>query len=101
MQDEEYYGRGTCHWALTGVGAMLRATNGETGTRLLADFKKERMNAGSPLTLYYPKLTYPRAELAANYPASGKEDPSAFFFQAEDGIRDLIVTGVQTCALPI
>src|SRR2546430_4915732 len=26
---------------------------------------------------------------------------SLFFFQAEDGIRDLTVTGVQTCALPI
>ena len=26
---------------------------------------------------------------------------TVFFFQAEDGIRDLIVTGVQTCALPI
>src|SRR2546427_6567994 len=26
---------------------------------------------------------------------------SFFFFQAEDGIRDLTVTGVQTCALPI
>src|SRR3712207_7127242 len=24
-----------------------------------------------------------------------------FFFQAEDGIRDIDVTGVQTCALPI
>src|SRR6266849_9910638 len=24
-----------------------------------------------------------------------------FFFQAEDGIRDPLVTGVQTCALPI
>src|SRR5690349_23450257 len=24
-----------------------------------------------------------------------------FYFQAEDGIRDLYVTGVQTCALPI
>ena len=24
-----------------------------------------------------------------------------FFFQAEDGIRDISVTGVQTCALPI
>src|SRR2546427_8369662 len=24
-----------------------------------------------------------------------------FFFQAEDGIRDLTVTGVQTCALPV
>src|SRR5947208_728811 len=29
-------------------------------------------------------------------------DPSIlFFFQAEDGIRDDLVTGVQTCALPI
>src|SRR2546427_487901 len=28
-------------------------------------------------------------------------DTTYFFFQAEDGIRDLTVTGVQTCALPI
>src|SRR6266478_7686657 len=28
-------------------------------------------------------------------------DAVFFFFQAEDGIRDLTVTGVQTCALPI
>src|SRR2546429_4613917 len=27
--------------------------------------------------------------------------PHFFFFQAEDGIRDVAVTGVQTCALPI
>src|SRR5438046_9722538 len=27
--------------------------------------------------------------------------PAFFFFQAEDGIRDWSVTGVQTCALPI
>src|SRR5689334_24212995 len=27
--------------------------------------------------------------------------PFSFFFQAEDGIRDGTVTGVQTCALPI
>src|SRR5256885_4205630 len=33
---------------------------------------------------------------AACYGAS-----DAFFFQAEDGIRDYKVTGVQTCALPI
>src|SRR5437867_10804225 len=34
---------------------------------------------------------------------SGSPGPSAcfFFFQAEDGIRDRTVTGVQTCALPI
>src|SRR5207245_8124843 len=28
-------------------------------------------------------------------------DSYYFFFQAEDGIRDATVTGVQTCALPI
>src|SRR5690349_23004052 len=33
--------------------------------------------------------------------ARSPRDRYIFFFQAEDGIRDLYVTGVQTCALPI
>src|SRR5256886_13185536 len=37
--------------------------------------------------------------VCADEVATGVE--SCFFFQAEDGIRDLTVTGVQTCALPI
>src|SRR2546430_3695986 len=32
---------------------------------------------------------------------SRRRTPCYFFFQAEDGIRYLTVTGVQTCALPI
>src|SRR5256884_2978037 len=32
---------------------------------------------------------------------SGRHFVFFFFFQAEDGIRDVAVTGVQTCALPI
>src|SRR2546429_2594280 len=32
---------------------------------------------------------------------SQRRDNGLFFFQAEDGIRDVAVTGVQTCALPI
>src|SRR5216683_448866 len=32
---------------------------------------------------------------------ASRDQISVFFFQAEDGIRDLSVTGVQTCALPI
>src|SRR5262249_59653851 len=31
----------------------------------------------------------------------GFDELTVFFFQAEDGIRDWSVTGVQTCALPI
>src|SRR2546429_6049550 len=43
-------------------------------------------------------------EIRIEYPASESDEPlsrSGFFFQAEDGIRDVAVTGVQTCALPI
>src|SRR2546430_3252047 len=45
------------------------------------------------------QITLPRRPI----PTSSKVVPlcSFFFFQAEDGIRDLTVTGVQTCALPI
>src|SRR5688572_32427268 len=34
-------------------------------------------------------------------PCASESISRTFFFQAEDGIRDLTVTGVQTCALPI
>src|SRR5260221_176917 len=37
---------------------------------------------------------------ASGYDVDGT-DQTSFFFQAEDGIRDHCVTGVQTCALPI
>src|SRR5256885_433730 len=44
-------------------------------------------------------------KLAAERPRKDIRDeynyPKNFFFQAEDGIRDYKVTGVQTCALPI
>src|SRR5205823_11577556 len=33
--------------------------------------------------------------------AGTQTSEQSFFFQAEDGIRDKLVTGVQTCALPI
>ena len=35
------------------------------------------------------------------YRITSVSDEFFFFFQAEDGIRDTSVTGVQTCALPI
>src|SRR2546430_8469902 len=39
-------------------------------------------------------------DVSDTIPAKLRAD-AVFFFQAEDGIRDLTVTGVQTCALPI
>src|SRR5258708_449707 len=49
-----------------------------------------------------------QAGISAPLPGAAGENARAqarlrdrFFFQAEDGIRDDLVTGVQTCALPI
>src|SRR5256885_8673419 len=44
-----------------------------------------------------------RASWASRRPRRGRRGACVrcFFFQAEDGIRDYKVTGVQTCALPI
>src|SRR5256886_1534536 len=45
--------------------------------------------------------TSPRTRTATALSRSKRWRYDLFFFQAEDGIRDLTVTGVQTCALPI
>src|SRR2546429_5809724 len=42
-----------------------------------------------------------RNSLPAHGPYETSRRLFLFFFQAEDGIRDVAVTGVQTCALPI
>src|SRR2546429_2269706 len=43
-----------------------------------------------------------RCAVATTRARAGPKDRTLFFFfQAEDGIRDVAVTGVQTCALPI
>src|SRR5207247_4339116 len=45
-----------------------------------------------------PRCLYVRCQMRVAVKRSGIV---FFFFQAEDGIRDPLVTGVQTCALPI
>src|SRR2546427_7623536 len=64
-------------------------------------------SGSSPTVRLPPCARYARARLVArkSSPSSSaggmNSVVSSFFFQAEDGIRDLTVTGVQTCALPI
>src|SRR3989442_1932772 len=45
--------------------------------------------------------TPPRTPTRLTAPPGTSSAPLLIFFQAEDGIRDADVTGVQTCALPI
>src|SRR5687768_15028966 len=62
---------------------------GQSGRPLLKGERLPKLSevAKDPTTVWKP------AKIANWY--------GSFFFQAEDGIRDVAVTGVQTCALPI
>src|SRR2546430_10057153 len=67
------------------IGIFEMITSFETMARLV-----EKLEKISPAKV---------SEIAAKYLTA--QNRTIFFFQAEDGIRDLTVTGVQTCALPI
>src|SRR5256885_2562116 len=57
--------------------------------------------AAGPVTKTRCRISGVSARLPIGLPAPALLSPRIFFFQAEDGIRDYKVTGVQTCALPI
>src|SRR6266446_40214 len=60
--------------------------------------KKDKFMCKTPEVGRCPRL---RLWVGAIVRASVVPSLDIFFFQAEDGIRDYKVTGVQTCALPI
>ncbi|MGY1459210.1 MULTISPECIES: hypothetical protein [unclassified Luteimonas] len=69
MVDEDYHGRGVCHWALVNVQVQLKATGAEGETLFMADMEGDVAAAGGRAELYFPKVTYPR------HPRSITDDP--------------------------
>src|SRR5438876_8755322 len=63
--------------------------------------KIDKLFPGADLQIFWKRSQHPRVGFDQNYPRLRRVDVAKFFFQAEDGIRDGRVTGVQTCALPI
>lgn len=59
MVDEDYFGRGVCHWKFSYVSAMLRATGDEKETRFLPTIEAEEIAAGKTVTWYFWKGGYP------------------------------------------
>src|SRR5258708_10856799 len=67
-------------------------------------YAMSQMLAGGPIEL--ATLVSGSGNIINAAASGGRRDErrvilTSFFFQAEDGIRDDLVTGVQTCALPI
>src|SRR2546429_7329228 len=84
---------------LDAVIALIRAADDTDAARegLMREFDLSEIQAQAILDLRLRALTaLERKRVEDEY-----NDLQEFFFQAEDGIRDVAVTGVQTCALPI
>src|SRR2546430_8855630 len=70
----------------------------DTAYRGMLQVVKDYVTWGEVDTEVVARLLLKRGRQVGDRPI---DDAFVFFFQAEDGIRDLTVTGVQTCALPI
>lgn len=71
MQDEDYYGRGVCHWEFSGASVLLKATGAEEETRFLSFIEAKTVTAQQALTKYYWKDGYPRSGIrVSRTPAS-------------------------------
>ncbi|MEA9607527.1 hypothetical protein QY702_14010 [Xanthomonas campestris pv. plantaginis] len=77
MQDEDYYGRGVCHWEFTGASVMLKATGAEEETRFLSFIEAKTVTAQQTQTKYYWSKGYPRSE-SKSFPDTGELSPEKF-----------------------
>ncbi|WP_273786516.1 hypothetical protein [Brucella intermedia] len=60
--DEDYYGRGVCHWQMTEARVVLTARDCEDDTRFVADLSAQKMSAGDTQQRYFWKGYYPHFE---------------------------------------
>ncbi|MEE7546918.1 hypothetical protein HF319_07680 [Xanthomonas sp. Kuri4-1] len=87
MQDEDYYGRGVCHWEFSGASVLLKATGAEAETRFLSFIDAKAVTAQQSLTKYYWSERYPRSEMS-DFPDMGELDTAKF----KPEIRDKLFT---------
>src|SRR2546430_8552871 len=90
---------------IIGAGAAL-GTSSDAANMFTSSLAKGEMRIIGATTMAEYKESIDEDEaLARRFRLVKVDEPTIgetlFFFQAEDGIRDLTVTGVQTCALPI
>lgn len=85
LQDQDYYGRGVCRWALTEVRVRLRATGADGETRFVAALPLQALQTGSKVTRWFWNGGYPRSE-AADYPDMGMDSPQGYRAELRDAL---------------
>ena len=72
MLDEDYHGRGVCHWKVVQARVHMKATGADGETLFIPSLSVENLFAGKAVTTYFLKKSYPR------HPESTLENPVAF-----------------------
>jgi hypothetical protein len=85
--DEDYYGRGVCHWKLSMASALLKATGAEAETGFIPGISASDIMEGTAATLYFPKVRYPKSGMA-NFADLGHAAPDKY----KSEIRDQLFT---------
>jgi len=62
MVNEDYLGKGVCHWKLMSVNSWLKATGAKTDIRYVTNLDGDEARAQEPLTTYYVKDEYPGSD---------------------------------------
>ncbi|MGS5089895.1 hypothetical protein ACVC7V_25715 [Hydrogenophaga sp. A37] len=78
MLDEDYYGKGVCHWDLTSIRVGISATGAKEDTVYVVHLVSKDINTGSVIKQHYWKGDYPRLPGAGDTSNSGRRDPSEF-----------------------
>ncbi len=81
MVDEDYFGKGLCHWNLVVVSAQLRATGAQGETRFFAALSRDGLLAHEPETSRHEKKRYPRDSVVPDFSSLGLDPTSQDSFQ--------------------
>lgn len=85
MQDEDYYGRGVCHWEFSGASVLLKATGADADTRFLSFVEGKTVTAQQSQTKYYWREGYPHSGMD-DFPDVGELTPEKFKPEIRDNL---------------
>ncbi|WP_416926658.1 hypothetical protein [Ottowia sp.] len=90
LLDEDYYGKGVCHWDLIGVTVGFKATGAKGETDYAFDLDKKAWRDGGQDRRYYWKGDYPSLPIGGGN--QGRRDPDGFSADFRSNIFSISAT---------
>ncbi len=77
MLDQDYTGRGVCHWKLIQFRVHMKATGADAETLFIPSIQDDKLIPAKTEVVYFNKIVYPRANMD-EYVDTGEADRSRF-----------------------